>query len=187
MAASKQQADKFLANVITPTLELIDLWSPAAEELLLGTAIMESHLTYRRQFGNGPARGLFQMEPATHDDIWNNFLKFKPTFAKAVSALLSKASANKLTELEINDRYACAMARMHYRRKSEPLPAAGDVQAMATYWKRHYNTVLGAGDPQDYVAKWNKTMCANKRAMDALPFINSTIDNARSSHGHRPR
>jgi hypothetical protein len=159
MAATKQQAEVFKKTIITPTLQKIGAWSTAAEELLLGTALMESDLTFRRQLGNGPARGLFQMEPATHDDIWNNFLKYQPSFSKAITALLSSPGANKHAELEKNDAYACAMARMQYRRKlSAPLPAAGDVKAMAAYWKKHYNTILGAGDPTAYVTKWNATM-----------------------------
>jgi hypothetical protein len=37
------------------------------------------------------------------------------------------------------------MCRLHYRRVAEPLPAAKDTEAMAAYWKAHYNTPLGKG------------------------------------------
>lgn len=57
--------------VIRPTLEKIELWSEAAENLLLGTTAQESHMgTYIKQVGKGPALGIYQMEPATHKDIW---------------------------------------------------------------------------------------------------------------------
>lgn len=46
------------------------LHSMAAEQLLLGTAIQESHLKYRRQIG-GPALGYFQVGTNTQDDIWS--------------------------------------------------------------------------------------------------------------------
>ena len=110
---------------------------------------------YRRQIGGGPARGFYQMEPATHDDIWNNYLKYHSKLAKKVEKMLSSAGANKIAELENNDRYATAMARVHYLRVSEPLPAAGDTKAQAEYWKEHYNTPLGKGKVSEYIEKWN--------------------------------
>jgi len=148
--------DEFLTTVIRPTLIEIGLQSTAAEQLLLGTAMQESELVHRRQLGNGPARGFFQMEPATHNDIWENFLKFKKDLAKKVTNLMSSPTADKIEQLETNDRYACAMARVHYLRAKGALPAANDIKGMANYWKQHYNTPLGAGKPAEFIAKWHK-------------------------------
>jgi hypothetical protein len=148
--------EEFLTDVIRPTLIEIGLHSTAAEQLLLGTAMQESDLVYRRQLGNGPARGFFQMEPATHNDIWDNFLKYKTELADKVANLLSDPDTDKIDELENNDRYACAMARVHYLRVPKPLPPADDIAAMANYWKQHYNTPLGAGKPSEFIAKWKK-------------------------------
>ena len=44
--------------VIAPALNKLNLWSRSAEELVLGTAIVESGLTWLRQWGDGPALGL---------------------------------------------------------------------------------------------------------------------------------
>ena len=160
--ATKHQATIFLNHAIRPALQSIKLWTPAAEELLLGTAIVESDLLHRIQFGGGPARGLFQMEIVTHDDIWNNFLKYRSDLAQAVSSLMTSAGAKKHLELEKNDKYASAMARTHYLRSSAPLPRAGDIQAMAKYWKAHYNTWKGQGTESKYLEKWHKTMGSRK-------------------------
>ncbi len=46
----------FLAYVVRPSLDSIGLWSPAAERLLLCTAITESQLTWLRQLCDGTAR-----------------------------------------------------------------------------------------------------------------------------------
>lgn len=146
----------FLVDTIRPTLQSIGLHTPAAEQLLLGTAMQESNLVHRRQLGNGPARGYFQMEPATHNDIWNNYLAFKPTLGAKIASLLSAPTADRIGELEHNDRYACAMARAHYHRVPAALPAEGDIVGMAHYWKRYYNTVLGAGKPEEFLTKWRK-------------------------------
>ena len=53
------------------------MWSTAAEELVLGTAIVESSLIYISQHGAGPALGLWQVEPATHDDLYANYLSYR--------------------------------------------------------------------------------------------------------------
>ena len=67
-----------LFQVINPVLRSMDAWSIAAENLILGTAVQESECGYYlHQLGDGPALGIYQMEPATHDDCWNNFLKYR--------------------------------------------------------------------------------------------------------------
>jgi len=53
--------------VVRPVLRVMSAWSQPAEDLVMGTAAQESRLTYLRQLGGGPALGLWQMEPATHD------------------------------------------------------------------------------------------------------------------------
>jgi hypothetical protein len=86
--------------VVRPTLEALDLWSQAAENLVIGTAAQESHLTYidqkepaGRRPRIGPGLGLWQMEAATHDDIWHNWLTAKP--AIGVRVLRSPASGRR--------------------------------------------------------------------------------------------
>src|SRR3569832_707490 len=155
---TKSEAMLFLDTVFRPALQEIGLWSAAAEELMRGTALVESGLVNRRQIGGGPARGLFQMEPATHDDIWNNFLKYRSKLAQAITALQSSPDADKYAELENNDKYACGMARASYLRAPGALPQSGDVSGMASYWKEHYNTLLGAGTVSTYVRKWSRVM-----------------------------
>lgn len=129
----------------------------------MGTIAQESHLgTYIKQLGKGPALGLVQMEPATHDDIWINFLAYK----KPISALLWTLSLDNgmFTSSKIPDSaqlmgnmyYAIAMCRIHYFRKSDPLPAAGDIAGYAAYWKKHYNTTQGKGTEAEFIANYKK-------------------------------
>lgn len=141
---------------IRPTLKKLGLLSRTAEQLLLGTACQESHCgTYRRQLGGGPALGIFQMEPATHDDIWKNFLAHRSGLARLVKSLThsDKPSAEEMVE---NDKYAAAMCRVHYLRVPYALPAAGDIEAQAHYWKRWYNTPQGRGTVEEYLANWKR-------------------------------
>ena len=143
-------------EVVRPALEWIDLYSKAAEDLLMGTAAQESRLQYLKQLGTGPALGIFQMEPATHDDIWDNYLAYNPELASQVRGLASqhKWTANPARELVGNLMYAAAMSRVFYRRIKAALPEQGDVAGMARYWKNFYNTSLGAGTEEEFVRNY---------------------------------
>lgn len=157
-ASPKQRAARFREGLIRPVLQHLGRYSDEAERLLLGTAIRESELRHRRQLGGGPARGLFQMEPTTHDDIWSNFLvaRSRRALAKRIHDTMSSADADPIAELENNDAYACAMARAHYLRISDPIPVTGGVRALARYWKLHYNTPLGRGTAADFERNWRR-------------------------------
>lgn len=144
------------AHVIVPTLIHIGLHSEAAVELVLGTAIQESHLEYLKQLGRGPAVGIYQMEPATHDDIWRNYLAYKPDLAEKVRALELPGFAPGAAEMCGNLYYATAMCRVHYLRVPKKLPPTGDINAMALYWKQYYNTPLGKGTVTEYIHNWKK-------------------------------
>jgi hypothetical protein len=148
-----ERAAAFRVDVIRPVLTTLteltgrELGGDAAEELLLLTALHESGgLRWRRQLSGGPALGLYQMEPATHDDIWMHFLSSRPELDAALRDMFTPADGQiDSSLLELDDGYATAMARMHYFRGRQALPPAGDAGAQAAYWKRHYNTALGAG------------------------------------------
>lgn len=145
----------FLDQVIRPALTAIGLDSSAAEQLLLATALQESDLRNTVQMGGGPALGYFQMEPATHDDVWANFLRYRVALADNVRALAGIGEGTpSATLLATQHRYAAAMTRVHYLRVPAPMPAAGDAAAMAAYWKNHYNTAGGAGSTAQFMQKW---------------------------------
>lgn len=150
--------------VIRPTLKRAGLWSRAAEDLVLGTAAAESGFKALDQVTGltdevlGPAFGLYQIEPATHNDLWKNCLVYNPAArAHAESHLAPIPSA--VEQLVTNLAYATLICRLIYWRQKEPLPAAGDLAGYARYWKQHYNTPLGAGTPAGFVAKYEAAGC----------------------------
>ena len=147
-------------KLIRKTLQKSGLWSQNAEELLMLTAAAESELgtyVYQRR---GPAKGFFQMEPATHNDIVSNFLyyrleRFKPTAIDILTPM-------NVDRLETDIEYMILMARIHYLRVADPIPTLADAQSyreyiteLAEYWKRHYNTILGKGTVQAALSKYN--------------------------------
>jgi len=140
--------------VISPALASIGLGGQAAEELLMGTALQESDGGfYLHQLGQGPAIGIFQMEPGTHDDLWATFLSRRADLSAKVSALLMPGQS-RLDQLAGNLLYAAAMARLLYYRCPEPLPTAGDIPAQAAFYKRWYNTAQGAASVESYLQRW---------------------------------
>jgi len=78
-------------EIIRPVLKHLDPvipYSMAAENLLMGTCAQESRMgQFLVQLDNGPAKGVFQMEPDTHDDIYKNFLHYRGELRELVSDL----------------------------------------------------------------------------------------------------
>lgn len=145
-------SNQFRDEIVDPTLLVLGLYSPGAAELLMLTAAQESKLGYYIVQIKGPAKGVFQMEPATHDDIWENFLKYKPELAEKLKHLAgTHPTIPDAGVMVYNLRYAAAMTRVHYLRAPGKLPAADDVNGMAGYWKRYYNTPLGRGTTTEAV------------------------------------
>lgn len=139
-------------ELLIPVLVYMRLYSEAAAQLLLGTAAQESRMgTYLRQI-EGPAQGIFQMEPATERDVWENFLYYRPALAERARAV----KGDTRYPLVWNLAYQTVMARLQYFRVSEPLPAAGDIPAQARYWKKHFNTFRGKGTEAEYLKNYQR-------------------------------
>lgn len=158
MTLSAKQPKSFtcseLQDIITPVLIKMDMFSPAAVQLLIGTCAVESKMGYyRRQMGNGPARGIFQMEPDTEKDIWINYVAYKKGMKDMIKRVSDVDGPNP-SALEFNLTYQVVMARLHYRRVPQALPLFSDIKGMANYWKKYYNTVLGAGTVEKFMAAY---------------------------------
>lgn len=144
-----------LQYVITPSLQYLDPEMPhsrAAERLLLGTAIHESgDLRWLDQTtpGPGPAYGLWQMEAATHYDLWSRFIEFRPSLAHKLRSMRAPW-ASPIDQLRWNLPYACGMARALYFRSPERMPDVSDIDAMAAWAKRTFNTIKGKATVADY-------------------------------------
>ncbi len=152
MTINKEQ----LRDLITDTLFEINMLSESAVNLLMGTAAQESHLgTYIRQI-KGPALGIFQMEPATHNDIWHNYIDYKKGLERIIMDCALMSHPIDARALIYNLKYAIIMCRLHYRRAPEALPEYYDVAGLAKYWKKYYNTHLGAGTEEEFIKNYER-------------------------------
>lgn len=145
--------DYFICRIIRPALAAIGADSQDAECLVLLTGFAESNMRVRRQFGGGPALSFFQIEPATHDDIWDNFLRYREDLATKIRGLIDMRSDSKTHHLEYNDKYAAAVCRVHYMRVKERIPDYNDLEGIAKYWKKYYNTEAGKGTVDKFVSR----------------------------------
>ncbi len=154
MPTPQTDANQFLGGVIMPVLAGLGMDSPSAEKLLMMTACHESMgFCYRVQL-SGPALSYFQIEPNTLDDLYRNYLSYRPGRLAQLDAYLPSGMP-RLEALEANDAYACAAARMIYARVAEALPDVHDDMALADYAKRYWNTALGKATAEKYLADFH--------------------------------
>lgn len=134
------------------------MYSKSAEELLMLTAAVETNLgEYIKQI-NGPARGIFQVEPLTYNDIMYRWLPSASDDMRNKVEAFEKAFVGMCNAdtMVYNLKYAIIVTRLFYYRVPKPLPAHDDVHGLATYWKNHYNTKAGKGTVAKAVEKYKK-------------------------------
>ena len=146
-----------MSLIIKPTLKYLDMDSPSARLLMIATAAQESRLgRYLKQL-KGPALGAWQPEPDTHLGMYENWINFRPELLEKFDVLSSEPDYRLRTnELATNLSYCCAIARVKYWRVKESLPEYGDVDGMAVYWKKYYNTVKGKGTVEEFIRVYHK-------------------------------
>ena len=142
--------------IIVPTLKAVDLYSESAANLLLGTAVQESRLTYLKQKGAGPALGLFQIEPATFNDIYYRYLKRSDKKELLESVQRFTTASNILDQLISNIPFAVLIARIRYLMVPEAIPAYDDLEGLGAYWKKYFNSPIGKGQPHEFVENYKR-------------------------------
>ena len=158
--------EHFRRLVIVPALAPFPehMRTDAAVELLLGTALVESQLTFLRQGmetpsdGRGTALGLYQIEPRTHQDCWLSYLGYRPDLVRVIGEQQPDDA------LICDMAYATRIARIIYWRSRLPLPEANDIEGLARMWKTVYNTSQGAGSPEVFVSQYRHAVAIHARA-----------------------
>lgn len=151
-------------------------YADSVANLLFGTAAQESGLVWTRQRmprweGVNGGFSRWQLESGSISDSLA-YLKARPEMLKRATQFLfddPHASTVWLTAMPVetllwvmrftdSNRLGCLFARLHYLRVPESVPVG--LSDQAAYWKRWYNTVKGAGTPEQYIASW-KRLCSN--------------------------
>ena len=146
--------NKQLFDLICETLEYCNMTvSSNIVQLLIGTACQESACgEYCKQI-NGPACGIFQIEPNTARDIINNFIMKRANLFGNYSRLYNK-NLTLEQNLCYNMMFSVFMARVFYLRFAEKIPDT--LEGQAQYWKKYYNTYKGKGTVEQYIKNYRR-------------------------------
>lgn len=154
-AKMNKEATQILDLVITPTHKALGLWSQSADRIVLCTFQTETQFdAVRQDIGPrryGAAYGLSQMEKATFDDHVKHMEKRNPEIKELIIKICNLDVFPDVEALTWNDRLAVCMTRYHYKRVPDPLPDVNDLEGMARYWKKYYNTPMGAGTVEKFI------------------------------------
>lgn len=153
----------FVEHVIKPVLDHLDMATggygkmntQAAINLILMIVAHESgKLTYSKQV-RGPALGFTQMEPATFQWLIEWLGKTRPHLLDALSLFVpvggEPVCGNDANYMVISPQFAVAAARLNLIRFPELLPQADDLEGLARYAKKYWNTHAGKATEADYL------------------------------------
>lgn len=151
--------------IIQPALKGIHLYSLEAEELLLATCAQESHDGfYLKQTVGGKcaALGIFQMQPDTHESIWNTTLTRDSNLGFLVLTSCSYTLRPKPEVMVYNLLYAAVMARLFWLHVDEPMPAIDDRDRQWYLYKRYWNTCAGKATQPEFIENYNRYVKGGK-------------------------
>lgn len=124
--------------------------TPAAQIILLTIGLQESRFQFRRQLGNGPARGFWQFEEGNKVSRAGVYGVMNHAASKAHMERICKHfgipfNTRAVWEaLETNDVLACCAARLLMYTDAAKLPAVGDVKGA---WVMYAERVWRPGKP----------------------------------------
>jgi hypothetical protein len=131
--------------------------SPAAQVILLTIGLQESRFEFRRQLGNGPARGFWQFEKGnatSRGGVWGvaNHAKTAETLKFVCQAQGVPFDVDAIwAALETDDVLACCVARLLMYTDAAKLPAVTDADgAWEMYAKRTWRP--GKPHPETWAA-----------------------------------
>lgn len=177
--------ETLLAEVIEPAAEFLPAaWaSDEAKVMQAAIAMQESGLAVRRQYGNGPARGLWQFErgtQASRGGVWGIFLHgASREWLKQVCDLrgVSFEPGAIWQAMESDDLLAACCARLLLRTDPFALPPVNDYVDPAHHvnpddpkasasWKLYYKRTWRPGKP--HPEKWPRN---HSRAVEAVTAL----------------
>jgi hypothetical protein len=140
--------------IIKPALIDLIMYSEEAVELLLFTCANESNGgTFIKQI-NGPALGIYQMEPETYNDIWQNYIKKNNSLLLRLLHGFGVIAMPPEERLIYDLQFATVMTRLFYARIPEPLPRLHDLDGLWNYYKTYYNTSAGKAEYHEALNKY---------------------------------
>ena len=142
---------KTIEKIAKEVCERLGMYSENAVKLIIATGKAESGFRALEQT-KGPAVGFFQIEPDTINDVMDNYAHYRPHIMQELIDLGLKQDNQEFSVLS-NIALQVAFCRLCYRRVPESIP--DNLEDMARYWKKYYNTEKGKGTVEHFL-KANK-------------------------------
>lgn len=144
--------NEVIKNIFPASFKLLPekFWSTEALVMLLAIGLQESRFEFRRQLGNGPARGFWQFEEGNDKSragVWGTMHhRTSGPYVRQLCKHFDIPFDSKAIwqALETNDVLACCMARLLLLTDSYKLPAVTDTEVA---WKLYAERVWRPGKP----------------------------------------
>ena len=142
-------------HVIKPACIIVDGYvRREVADLMLGTCAQESMMgRFLQQHNSGPAHGIFQMEEPAYNDVWENYLKYKPELKQQILVVFGGVDAVNYHRLTADMLFAAVMCRLDYKREPQAIPK-DNILGLANYWKAYWNSKKGKGTPEEFITNF---------------------------------
>ena len=138
---------KTIKKIAEKVCKELDMYSEDTVDLIIATGKAESGFRALEQ-NKGPAVGFFQIEPDTIDDVLENYASYRPVIMNTLLELGLRQGEEHFSVMS-NIALQVAFCRLCYRRVPDPIP--NNLNDMAKYWKKHYNTEKGKGTVKHFL------------------------------------
>jgi hypothetical protein len=143
----------FRTTIITPAFQAFTPYpsvalTPFVANLLMSTCAVESEMgTYTKQI-DGPALGIFQMDPSTLTDTVAIARSLFPVTYQAVE----NPSMVPAAQILVDNVYAAVLCRIYYYSRPFVMPTTDDVNNLWLIYKKWWNTRAGSTTKAQFVS-----------------------------------
>lgn len=145
--------------IIKPSLLAVGLYTIEDEELLISISAQESadgFYLHQTVGGKNAALGIFQMQPDTHDDIWETTLSKRSDLAYKILQVCNYTLKPKAEVMVYNLWYATIMARVFWLHVNEPTPGLNEPEVRWALYKKYWNTPKGKATHEEFETNYLK-------------------------------
>lgn len=145
--------------VVMPALTALGMNSPAAVNLILGTAAQETNMgsfIVQQGIGDKGGLGIYQMEQRTYNDIWDNFINNNIAIKAKIKLYLGYEGRPLATRMISDFALSTIMCRLFYYIISKPLPDANNIQELGKFYKTYFNTDMGKATVEQFVENYHR-------------------------------
>jgi len=141
--------------LVRPAFKYCRIWSRASENLIIGTGLVESEFKYLAQI-EGPALSPWQIEPPTFTWLIHRLSTDRDLMLRVLKYLGMATLPSDPHQLINNMALACILARLKYWYNPAPLPGADDIEGLARYWAKIYNTRNNEKDIKRFINRYDR-------------------------------